>query len=276
MKLNVTASERRSWLLVAPALLWIGLFFVLPTAYLLIQNVLIDRAQTGRLLLQYAVDPFYREILFNSVLLGCATAGGALLIAYPVAFFLARLKPLPQKLLMLATFLPLTLSAVIKTFGWMIVLRRNGPINTFLVETGLVEAPLQLMFTQFGLIFGMINVFLPFMLIPLYGAFKAMDPNYYRAALCLGAHPITAFTRVVLPLSLPAVRAGATVVFALSIGAYVTPTLLIGDNYPTLPMVIARGYLHVRNETAAGVAALLLIVITVPVLLLASERGRKK
>ncbi len=266
----------RPALLSAPLLIWFSAFFAVPIVVLLVGGVFVDSKASLAAASAYVIDPLYRTVLLNSVVVATVTTLGALLLAYPGAYWLVRLGPTTQKVLMLATFLPLALGAVIKTFGWIILLRANGPLNTLLLSLGIIEQPLRLVFTRTALFVGMISVFLPFMLIPLYTVFRGIDPNLTRAAQTLGAPALVAFWKVVVPLSLPGAVAGAGVVFSLAIGAYVTPTLLVGDNYPTLSTTIARAYLLLSNQAVAATASTLLLAISVGVLTLTGRwQGRR-
>ncbi|MDB5373472.1 MAG: transporter permease, partial [Belnapia sp.] len=186
---------------------------------------------------------------------------GAYLLGYPAAFALSRARGYWQVVLYALVFLPLTDSIIVKSFGWGIVLRRDGILNWLLLNAGLVERPVRLIFTEGALYAGMINVFLPFMVLPIYSVVRMMDPRLPDAAATLGASPWFRFTRVTLPLSLPGVVAGCSLVFSLAVSAYVTPSLLMGDRYMTMSMVMAKAFLNLRDwQLGAAMAAVLLAV----------------
>ena len=164
-------------------------------------------------------------------------------------------------------FLPLTVSIIVKSFGWGIVLRRDGILNWLMLNLGLIERPIRMIFTEFALYAGMINVFLPFMVLPIYSVVRMMDPRLPDAAATLGASPWFRFTRVTLPLSLPGVVAGVSIVFSLAVAAYVTPSLLMGDRYMTMSMVMAKAFLNLRDwQLGAAMAAVLLTLAVVVVI----------
>src|SRR5690606_27534086 len=138
----------------------------------------------------------------------------ALILGYPAAFALARAKGYAQVLLFVLIFLPLTVSIIVKTFGLTLLFRRDGPFNWLLLQLGLIEAPIRMVFTEFSLFLGMVNVFLPFTILPIYAVVRMIDGRLRDAATSLGASPFYSFTRVTLPLSLPGVIAGVSITFS--------------------------------------------------------------
>lgn len=141
------------------------------------------------------------------------------------------------------------------------MLRRDGILNWLLLNLGLVERPVRMIFTEASLYAGMINVFLPFMVLPVFSVVRMMDPRLGDAAATLGASPLFRFLHVTLPLSLPGVVAGFSLVFSLAVSAYVTPSLLMGDRYMTMSMVMAKAFLNLRDwQLGAAMAAVLLAV----------------
>ena len=147
-----------------------------------------------------------------------------------------------RSLLLATLFLPLAASVIVKAFAWTILLRRDGVVNETLMALGIIDEPIRMIFTETALIVGAANIFLPFMILPIYAVVAQLDPRLTEAAATLGASPLVAFLRVIVPLTLPGVIAGVALVFSLSVSAYVVPTLLIGENYPTLATTIAKAY----------------------------------
>ena len=153
-------------------------------------------------------DPYYVQVIFNSLKLAFITTAIALALGYPAAFALARAKGTTQVILFALVFLPLTVSIIVKTFGLMIMFRREGIVNWLLVTLGFVDRPIRLVFTEFSLIVGMVNVFLPFMILPIYSVVRMLDPRLTDAAASLGAGPVRTFCRVTLPLTMPGIDRG--------------------------------------------------------------------
>lgn len=212
-------------------------------------------------------DAYYRNVIVNSLQLGVVTTLVSLVVGYPAAFALARAKGYLQVLLFVLIFLPLTVSIIVKTFGLTLLFRRDGLINWTLINLGLIDAPIRLVFTEFSLFLGMVNVFLPFMILPIYSVVRMIDGRYADAAACLGAGPIYRFVHIILPLSLPGVIAGVSIVFSLGVAAYVTPSLLIGDRYMTMSMVMAKAFLNLRDFQLGSSMAVLMLSIAVSVVL---------
>jgi putative spermidine/putrescine transport system permease protein len=268
-------------LLAAPAMGYMLVVFAVPLALLLWSSL---RGEAGFSLSGYARilgDAYYRQVIWNSVSLGLITTAGCVLLGYPAAFAIARARGYWQVVLFALVFLPLTVSIIVKTFGWAIMLRRDGLVNFALLGLGLAERPQRMLFTAESLYAGMINVFLPFMILPCYSVVRMLDPRLTEAAATLGASPWYRFSRVVFPLSLPGLVAGIGLVFSLSCAAYVTPSLLIGERYMTMSQVMAKAYLNLRDwQLGSAMAAILLAISVVVVVLTAwlqrtlAQRGR--
>ena len=266
--------------LALPGIIFMALVFLAPLLLMLWSSI---RGADGFTLSGYARvlgDDYYIKVIGQTLQLALITTAGALILGYPAAFALARAKGWRQVVLFALVFLPLTVSIIVKSFGWGIVLRRDGILNWLMLNLGLIERPIRMIFTEFALYAGMINVFLPFMVLPIYSVVRMMDPRLPDAAATLGASPWFRFTRVTLPLSLPGVVAGVSIVFSLAVAAYVTPSLLMGDRYMTMSMVMAKAFLNLRDwQLGAAMAAVLLtlaVVVVVSAALLQRRLGTAK
>ncbi len=262
-------------LLALPAVLTMVAVFAFPVVLLLYSSV---RTEAGFSLAGYVRllgDPYYIGVLGNSLQLAGITTIGSLLVGYPAAIALARARGYVQVFLFSLIFLPLTVSVIVKSFGWGVVLRRDGIVNWLLVNGGFVERPVRLLFTEGSLFIGMINVFLPFMILPIYSVVRMIDPRLSEAAASLGASPWFRFRHVMLPLSLPGLIGGISLVFALAVSAYVTPSVLIGDRYMTMSMVMAKAYLNLRDWQLGGSMAAVMLAISASVIIGASSLQRR-
>ena len=266
--------------LALPGLIFMALVFLGPLLLMLWSSI---RGADGFTLAGYARvlgDDYYIQVIIQTLQLALITTAGALILGYPAAFALARAKGWRQVVLFALVFLPLTVSIIVKSFGWGIVLRRDGILNWLMLNLGLIERPIRMIFTEFALYAGMINVFLPFMVLPIYSVVRMMDPRLPDAAATLGASPWFRFTRVTLPLSLPGVVAGVSIVFSLAVAAYVTPSLLMGDRYMTMSMVMAKAFLNLRDwQLGAAMAAVLMtlaVVVVIGAALLQRRLGTAK
>jgi putative spermidine/putrescine transport system permease protein len=167
---------------------------------------------------------------------------------------------------------------VVKAFAWQIVLRRDGVVSQLLVGLGIWDEPQRLLFTETGLVLGAANVFLPFMILPIYSVIRQIDPRLSEAGATLGAGPWYRFTRVSLPLTLPGIVAGMAFVLSMTVSMFVIPSLLIGDRFQTLATLTGRSFLLMRNEQLGSTTAVVLLVLAVGIVvgssLLARRLGR--
>ena len=173
--------------------------------------------------------PLYARVFLDTISISGITAICTLILGYPIAYALVRAKnPLLKSAILIIVVTPLFLGEVVRTYSWIVVLGNNGFINSVLLKLGLIEGPLQMMFTHFGVITALVHVTLPVMVIMLAAAISHIDPDYERAAESLGAGPIRAFLTITLPLSIPGIIAGVTTAFAWTFSAFATPQLIGG------------------------------------------------
>ena len=170
----------------------------------------------------------YLKVIWNTVAIAGATTIGALLLGYPMAYSMVNSSPLIRRLLIFVVLIPFWTSILVRTFAWMVLLQSNGILNDVLIGVGLIETPVKFMFNRTGVLIGMIQIMLPFMVFPLYSVMSRIDHAYLQAAANLGARPIKSFFRVYLPLSAPGVVTGSMLVFIISLGYFITPALLGG------------------------------------------------
>src|SRR5262245_4804851 len=210
--------------LLLPAVAWLALFFVYPIGRLFYLS-LFAPTFTLRHYARLVAAPVYLRILENTFEISLLVTVLALALGYPLAYLLASARPRAAALMLGCIMLPLLTSVLVRTYAWMVLLGRRGLVNESLVALGLLDAPVPLLYNRTGVTIGMVHVLLPFMVLPLYSAMKAIDVELVRAAENLGASPRQAFLRVYLPLSLPGVAAGCVLVFVAAIGFFVTPAL---------------------------------------------------
>lgn len=271
------AIHRERWMALAlavPALAVLLALFALPLVKLLTASV---SGPSGFTLAEYGKllgTSHYLGVVWNSLRLALLTTLIALVVGYPAAFALVRARGALRSVLLACLLLPLAASVIVKAFAWTILLRSDGLVNSALLAVGIIDEPVRMIFTQGALVAGSVNIFLPFMILPIYAVVAQLDGRLAEAAATLGASPVEAFFRVVLPLSLPGVIAGVALVFSLSISAYVVPTLLIGERYPTLSTTIAKAYLLARQPEFGAAAGVVLLSIAVAVVALSARFGR--
>jgi putative spermidine/putrescine transport system permease protein len=262
-------------LLALPAVGYLLLVYALPLLLLLSRSFIGPDGFTLDLFTTFLTDPFSFRVIGNTLRIALMVTLVCLVIGYPVAFALARARGLAQVLLLCAIILPLSIGVVVKAFAWQIVLRRDGIVSKILVGTGIWDEPQRLLFTEPGLVLGAANVFLPFMILPIYSVVKLIDPRLMEAGVTLGASPAYAFRKIILPLTLPGVVTGTAFVFSLAMSMFVIPSLLIGDRFQTLATLTGRSYLLMRNEALGSTTAAILLVIAVAIVVLSTWLARR-
>ena len=193
------------------------------------------------------------------------------LIGFPLAYFLAQL---PQKIagiLMLTVLLPFWTSLLVRTYAWLVLLQKKGLLNDFAIQIGLWETPVKLVHNMTGTLFGMAHIMLPFLILPLYGAMRRIEPEMMHAASNLGAKPIQAFWKIFFPISLPGLVAGSLIVFVLCLGFYVTPAVLGGGRVVMIETQITAILENQFNWGAASALGVVLLVTTMIILYLAGR-----
>ena len=192
-------------------------------------------------------DPLYLRIFWRSLWLAGLTTAICLVMGFPLAYVIARAPRRWQGVLLFLVIIPFWTNFLVRTYAWMFILRTEGLLNQALLALGLIQEPLNLLFTDWAVLIGLVYGYLPFMVLPLYAALERLDRSLVEAAWDLYAKPVQVFTRVVLPLSRPGVIAGCVLVFIPSLGAYVTPDLLGGARTMMVGNLIQHQYLVVRD-----------------------------
>jgi len=254
-----------AWMLLLPPLVMTLLFFVGPVLYLL--WVSFHAASPSELygtpltLQNYTAvlgDSFYLAIIRRTLGVAAAILGLCLVVGYPVAYFVALLPARRRMLLLLLLLFPLMVSNVVRAYGWIALLGRRGVINTSLHDLGLIDAPLDLLYTTEAVVVALMTILLPYMVISIANTLTALDRRYEEAAQALGAGPVRTFVHVTLPLSTPGVASGTLLVFLLTLSAYVTITLLGGPRSKLLVSMIYDGVTAFQWPHAAALAFILL------------------
>jgi ABC-type spermidine/putrescine transport system permease subunit I len=242
-------------------MVFLAFLYLLPMVLLLAQSI------PGGSLVHYEkalTDGLYIQVLIDTLLMALYVSVVCLIMGYPVAYFLSR-APNPWPMIgMIFVLLPFWTSVLVRTYGWMVILGRNGILNRALLEWGVIATPLPLMNNMAGVLIGMVHVLLPYMIFPLYAIMKRMDHGLTSAAEGMGASGWQVFTRIYFPLTLPGVLAGVTLVYVLSIGFFITPALLGGGKVMMVAVLIEQ---QVRTFLNWGFAAALSVVLLTATLL---------
>lgn len=251
-------------------MLFLALFFVVPLVRLF-ALAFSDPGGPFASFVLLAESAVYRRVLANTFLVAVAVTLITVVLAWPVAYMLSRVKGWLFAVALYGVLFPFWISVLVRTFSWMMLLERNGPINRFLTTLGVTDRPLALLFNDTGVMIGMVHVLLPYAILPLYAAMTRIDRRLLMASDGLGASLFDTFRRIYLPLSLPGLVGGATFVFLLALGFFITPALLGGANAITLSMLIAS---FVTDRLAWPLAAAASLVLLVLVLVLLAVAAR--
>jgi putative spermidine/putrescine transport system permease protein len=220
-------------------------------------------------------DRYYWGVVSTTLQLGALTTAFALLLGYPVAYAMTKIRH-PGRLLLITILLfsPILVSVVVRTYGWMLLLSRDGAVNYVLLHLGVVRSPLLLVFNTTGIVIAMVHILLPFMTFPILSLLNQIPTDLGEAARDLGANRWQRFWRVTLPLSLPGVISGCQIVFTLTISAFVTPYLMGGGKVQTLSGVIYRD-MEGLSFAFVSVTAFVLLAVALAVIAASNAFGRR-
>jgi putative spermidine/putrescine transport system permease protein len=265
--------------MLAPAGLLFLLFFAIPFGVMAMMSLLtanpLVQSNASFTMQHYeriAGDIFYAEVLWQTLRLGLLTTVLSLLLGYPLAFLIARARrPLTRTLLLMAVIAPMVMGLVVRTYAWLGMFSNTGVINGTLMKLGIIAEPLAILGSEAAVVVALCHIYVPFMILTLTGVIARIDPKLEEAARGMGASRIRAFLEVTLPLSAPGILAGALLVFALAISAYVTPIVIGGYEILTLPMLIFQ---QVSSSFNLGFAGALGVVLLIVALVLVWAYGR--
>ena len=200
--------------------------------------------------------------------------GACVLMGYPLAYMLSQLPQRAAGICMIFVILPFWTSLLVRTYAWLVLLQRQGLINTWMIDLGIIDEPMRLVHNFTGTVIGMVHILLPFLVLPLFAAMKSIDRDYLKAAANLGASPTRAFWQVFFPLSLPGLFAGVVLVFVLCLGFYVTPALLGGGKTIMWAMRIETSVNLYANWGAASALGVVLLIVTLGLLYILNKAFR--
>lgn len=256
-------------LMVGPATLWLLIFVAAPLGYILVISFL-KKGTYGGVVASFnfdnylrIFDPLYLNIFFVSILIALATTVLCLIIGYPFAYIIARASSRNKNILLTLIMLPFWTNSLIRTYGWIMLLRTNGTFNIILQSAHLISQPLQMLYTTGAVMVGMVYTLFPFMVLPLYSSIEKLDHSLLEAATDLGAKPSRAFLRVTLPLTAPGIFAGSIQVFIPTLGYFFISDLLGGGNSVLVGNLIKNQFLAARDWPFGAALSILLIVFTI-------------
>lgn len=266
-----STAGRRGLLLIAPSVVWLTTFFLLPLV-LVVGISLVERGRAGgvRSPLMFTpdhyvqlVDPLYLGILWNSIRIAATVTLICLLLGYPLALIISRSPGRIRNALLLLVMIPFWTNFLVRTYAFKQVLASEGVVNAMLQAVGAIAEPVGFLFTPFAVTAGLVYGYLPFAVLPMYASIEKFDVTLLHAAADLGANEARSFQRVMLPLTLPGVAAAVVLVFVPVLGAFITPDILGGGKVEMIGTIINRQFGVARNWPLGSAMSLLLMLIVV-------------
>jgi len=252
------------FLLLFPACAWMAFFYITPIAMLVYNSL----AEDGLSILSKTVaNPVYRSVFATTLEIGAASTLGCLLLGYPVAYALTVSRGALRGILLIIVGLPYWLDYVVRSFSWMVLLGQRGLINNFLLYIGVIDKPIQIMYTFLSVCIGMVQILLPIMILTLFAAMLRIDRRLMTAAAIHGAPPWKAFRTVFFPLSLPGVYAASLLVFISSLGFYITSALLGSPKESMISQSITLLAATLLKWSDASALSLVLLAITMAIVI---------
>jgi spermidine/putrescine transport system permease protein len=268
--------------LISPGALWMLILFNLPILIVVFISF-VERGRAGGIktppvytLENYAqffnacssefagpgCDPFlYLEIFGGSVQIGLIVTFWCILLGYPLAYFISKRKPVWRDALMILVIIPFWTNFLVRTYALKSVLATEGLLNTFMMNLGLIDQPMELLFNELGVVIGLIYGYLPFAILPMYASIEKFDNTLMEAAADLGAPPWRAFLRVMLPMTMPGVAAALVLVFVPVVGAFITPDIMGGGKVEMIGTLINRQFGVARNWPFGSAMSLILMLL---------------
>lgn len=278
-----TARARLRFLLCfGPPALYVFVFMVLP--YLNMFTYSFYSKQGYSVVPDFQLDSYerffsttlYADVLLRSVWIAFTVTLGALLIAYPTAFFMAFVANKKKRLLYFLIIVPLWSSFLLRVFIWKLILGKEGIVNSVLLYLDVVDEPLSIiLYNQFSVSLTLIYIFVPFMVLPIYTALEKIPRHYIEASMDLGGHPFQTFRRVILPLSMPGVIVGCIFAFCLTLGDFVSPTLLGGPSGIMISNIIMSEFITAFEWPFGSALALMVLLVVLFVVVIAARLERR-
>lgn len=263
-----------AYALMLPCAVFITLFLLIPMFATFLSTV----TGTGAFSLdgywQTLADIYFQQVFWRTIGLSLITVAICILLGFPAAYYVARVAK-KKSLFIAMTLFPLMTSPVVRSFSWMVLLGKKGTANTLLQSLGIISSPIPMLYNEFSIVVGLVQLFLPLMIISTVGVMENIDEDLMLASNSLGASRTTSFWRIMFPLSVPGLITGSVLVFCGSLTAYTTPQLLGGSDTRMLATLIYQDGLSLNDWTAASVVAIIMIVIAVIATLLIGKLARK-
>ncbi|MDI3533877.1 MAG: putative spermidine/putrescine transport system permease protein [Thermosediminibacterales bacterium] len=251
------------YLLLLPGLIILLLFLAAPLFSTVFRTFQGNEGLTLAKYIAFFKDSYNRGVYIRTLKLALLTTLIAVILGFPTSYYISRLSRRARGLYIIFAVFPLLTSPVVRSFSWMVILGKNGILNSILLKLNLIEEPLRLLYNEFSIVIGLVYLFLPLMIMSLVGVMENIDEDLIEAAESLGATRREVFIRVIFPLSIPGLIVGSVLVFTGSITAYTTPQLLGGSNTTVLATLIYQNAMSLFDWDTASVVATIMILTTV-------------
>ena len=269
--------------LLAPVTLYLGIFFFGPLAIIAVFSLLepglyggvewnFYHWNYGRMfgwadgVIEW-YEPIYLKVLFRSMLMAAFTVIACLIVVYPVTFWVSRLPERTRLFFMFLITLPFFTSLIIRLYAWLVILKPSGVINDLLLGLGLIDAPLDMLFTRFAVVLGMVYVMIPFMFLPVYASVERLDRSMIEASGDLGAKGWQTFLKVILPQTMPGIAGGSVLVFIPSVGNFIIPDVLGGAKGLMIGNLVEQQFLDARNWPFGAALSMVIMAVVLTVML---------
>ncbi|HWU19737.1 MAG TPA: ABC transporter permease [Devosia sp.] len=262
------------WSLASPATLAVVIFLVLPVLATIITTFLTPAGPLAPYL-GFFGSGFRRTVLWRTIQVSLITTVIALFIGFITAYVVSRSPGWLKSILIIAAVFPLLTGVVVRSFAWMIILGKNGILNSALVGSGIIAEPMTMLYTQGAVIVAMVYLFVPLMVLTLVGVLESIPDDLIQASASLGAKPSATFTQVILPLAVPGLIVGAVLVFTGSFTAYATPQLLGGESQMVMGTLMYQQAMVTFDWVSASTIAAIMVVITIAVVLLMTRVAKR-
>ena len=247
--------------LLMPVLIFLCFIYIYPIVRMLSQSFM-DPDFTLKHYSEIMHSTVYYKVFFLTFKISVVVTLFCLFLGYPIAYLLANVPQKISNILTLFVIIPLWTSILVRTYAWMVLLGRKGVLNQLFINIGLIETPIKMMHNTFGVYVGMVQILMPFMVLPIYSVMRGIDRNLITAAYSRGARPTRAFLEIYLPLSLPGIVSGSTLVFIIALGFFITPALLGGIKDVMISMFIERQVNDFLNWGMASALSVVLLFLT--------------
>ena len=259
-------NKKGYYILFTPCLVLVAYFMIVPLIGTILPTFTNSENGIFYEYINFFKDSYMIEIFLRTIKISLLSSIVCMIIGVPVAYYISRISKKLRGLFIAFTVFPILTNSVVRSFAWMNILGKNGIINNFLIKLNLISEPLSLLYTEGAIIIGTIYIFLPLMIISLVGVMENVENDLLEAAESLGANKLTAFFKVVFPLSLPGLIVGTVLVFTGSLTAYTTPQLLGGNKNTVLATLIYQKTMTLGDWQGASVVATIMIVVTLVVI----------